>query len=224
MRLIWLTFLFGVLQPAIADGPKERLPLKIVTLTEAKSIEPVISMVSQAYSNLNIKTEIVHLPAKRALIEAQKNTWVDGELVRIDSAKDQLPNYYKIPVKLMEIDVAIYSNLPKSTMFSWKNLTNYKIASMRGLIHLEQKMAIHNLDNIKLVTRAEQLFKLLEANRVDLVILPKPIGDSFILANGNYNFNEAVLETVSLYHYIHQRHSALVDPLTSEFTKLSLKH
>ncbi len=203
---------------------KERPELKIVGPEDAKIIQDVINNISIAYHNLGINIEVVYLPAQRAIAEAKKNTWVDAELFRIESATNVLPQYIKVPTKLFEMDVIAYSNNRSIVLNGWNSLKNYRVASMRGLIHVKQRIEEFDLVDIQFVTTAEQLVNLLLLGRVDLVVLPRIMGNKYLPVDSIGKFHEIPLETVALYHFLHKRHQRLVMPLAAELSALLVEN
>jgi hypothetical protein len=84
-----------------------------------------------AYQLLGIELEIIPLPAKRALLEAEKGNNYDTELARIEQAEKLLTNFVRIPVSLREIGtVAVASKNLKalSSQLGVESLSNYRVA------------------------------------------------------------------------------------------------
>ena len=203
---------------------KETPVLKIVAPEEAKIIQGAINNVSMAYQNLGINIDVVYLPAQRAIAEAQKNTWVDAELFRIESASNVLPQFIKVPTKLFEMDVIVYSTNRSITLDGWISLKNYRLATMRGLIHVKQRIEEFDLTDTQFVTSAQQLVSLLLLDRVDLVVLPRIMGNKYFPANSVGKFQETLIEKVSIYHFLHKRHQQLVTPLAAELSALLVEN
>lgn len=76
---------------------------KISAPLESKQTPEIERLISEAYQELDINPQIVRMPAKRALAESSKNSWVDAELVRVAEAEKILPNFIRIPVPLMTL-------------------------------------------------------------------------------------------------------------------------
>ncbi|MCO4797898.1 MAG: transporter substrate-binding domain-containing protein [Colwelliaceae bacterium] len=205
---------------SLTVSSQEKQSLKIVAPNEAQHFKPLITLINSAYKNLNVDVSFAFFPAKRAFIEAQKNTWVDAELVRIAMASQLLPQYVRIPVEILNVELILYSKVNIRQLSNWQSLTDYRIATMRGLIYVTEQLEKNNIDDVTLVTSAEQAFKLLHAGRVDLVLMPNLITENILQRHQEYQFEEVVIDKVPVYHYLHKRHKALVEPLTQELIRL----
>ena len=215
---IFLTFfLYSFILPTLAS---DKDTLVIVSIEEKSTLKPVIELVSAAYNNLNYNTEFYYLPISRGLVEAQKNTWVDAELGRVESAQYILTDFIKVPVKIFTTDVVAYYLSPSMTVNGWESLSKYRIASLNGFVAIQDKIERYNLKDINLVVSAQQCFKLLAAGRVDIILLPKNMGKMLATVDNELQVKEVKLDTISLYHFIHKRHQHLVPLLTKELTNL----
>lgn len=192
---------------SLASLAFQQQTLKIAAPHETKALPSLVESIKKAYQSIGIQIDIIYLPAKRSLVEAQKNTWVDGELVRINMGDNLLPDFIKVPVKLMDVELAAYSIKEHVVFNGWDSLKNYKLSSMRGLVYVEGLLQTHQLKkNTHLVTNATQAFKLLTSNRVDIVLMPKLIADHVLTLNKFENISEHILEAEPVFHYVHKKH------------------
>jgi len=104
---------------------------------QAPKLEAIIV---EAYKALNIEVNIIRMPAKRALAESSKNTWVDAELARVADAEKYLPNFIKIPVPLMAMKVSAYSLNTYVDISSWQSLQSFNVVTVRGLVGISSKL------------------------------------------------------------------------------------
>ena len=85
---------------------------KVFYLTTPYQVSTLVNVeknVTQAYNNIGYQVEIVRMPAKRALHEANISQWVDGELARVEIAGKVLKNHIKIPIPLYSIEIYGYA-------------------------------------------------------------------------------------------------------------------
>ena len=208
---------------AVKAKPFQQLDINrfiIVSPIEAKWIKKAELKVISAYQQLGIDVEIIKLPAKRALIEANNSEWVDAELGRAGEAQGFLKDYIKLPVELFFVDVVAVSREAIKSL-SWSNLENHQVVTLRGLIGITNRLDKHITD-YQQTTNLQQIFKMLERNRADVAILPKAFVTQKILSELNQTtaFDVATLEQVPIYHFIHKRHQQIVPELTTTFQTL----
>jgi polar amino acid transport system substrate-binding protein len=70
--------------------------------------------------------------------------------------------------------------------------------------------------NVSVVNNYEELLAMLNADQVDVGVMPRIQGLTTIHDSGYTNITEmdGVLETLFLYHYVHKRHTDLVEKLS----------
>lgn len=193
---------------------------KIATPIAAKSVPETENLIIRAYQQLGIAAEIIRMPAKRSLIEASKNTWVDAELARVEAAQGILNDYIKVPFALRTFDILAYSNDKLFSISSWAGLRDYKVVTLRGLIGITLKLKQQGIPYHD-TTNVEQIFKMLESGRAEVALLPGDFGAK--PGQGVIGREFATISKVGsmeLYHFIHKRHSDLVPDLTQALKNL----
>ena len=121
-------------------------------------------------------------------------------------------------LELLSVELIAYTFDPDVVLTGWQSLKKLLVASMKGLIHVNYRINENHLEHIQLLTNAEQAFKLLRHNRVDVVILPKLLGDIFIFQPPNFNVYQTIIEKLPVYHFLHRRHVELVAPLAKQLS------
>ncbi len=96
---------------------------------------------------------------------------------------------------------------------SWSTLGKYRPVALWGLVGVNPFLQPFKVDY---VNSAEQAIEMLKLGRVELAVLPEPIGKSAIkrLGYGGIHAVAPPLDTAFLYHFIHKRHMSLVPMLT----------
>ncbi|WP_163833845.1 ABC transporter substrate-binding protein [Spartinivicinus ruber] len=143
--------------------------LTIVTLAD-KDLTHVRVMektLAEAYKLLSIPIELKVMPNKRSLV-ASNSGRVDGEAGRIAGMEKEYPNLIMVPEFLYSLPVFVYSKNERFTIEGWENLRPYRIGVLRGAKYAE--IGSKGMDTLK-VSYGIQLFKALEAGRIDVAVL-----------------------------------------------------
>lgn len=178
------------------------------------------TLIIQAYQELNIQVEIIRMPAKRALAESSKNTWVDAELARVAEAEVYLPNFIRIATPLMTAGVNSYSLKNDIDISDWQSLKNYHVVTLRGLIGITSKLKQTNIVFHETST-VEQAIKMLKMDRMDILVLPELLLNEDNLAHlaSAGPLQKKTIAQFEVFHFIHKRHENLVPQLTLNLQK-----
>ena len=231
----WLPILFLLIlsvdnEKARAQTPSVEEENYIKTLSLSAPVEGInftetINLVVQAYKNIGYRVKIVPMPAKRAIYEAVHGDWVDGTVGRAKIAGEVLNDYIPIPVPIGRLEVFAYYRQESSTKLanisSWPELSPYKVVSLRGFLISSINLTKHKVD-FQQVTYARQAFEMLMRKHVDLVVLPRQMAEQ-VLKGGEFDQvkrSHTYLDQKFLYHYLHQKHDALIPALTLHFSRL----
>jgi polar amino acid transport system substrate-binding protein len=195
---------------------------KVSTTIDAARHASAIVDLRAAYQLLGIELEIIPLPAKRALLEAEKGNTYDAELARIEQAEKLLTNFVRIPVSLREIGtVAVASKDLKalSSQLGVESLSNYRVASMRGILITD--FLLKDIDNILVDTPKQGLYMLLY-KRIDVfVALDFMVSDlPNELKQNNFIIHRPPIYKTKFYHYLHKKHKGLAPALTQALSQI----
>lgn len=193
---------------------------KISAPLESKQTPEIERLISEAYQELDINPQIVRMPAKRALAESSKNSWVDAELVRVAEAEKILPNFIRIPVPLMTLKVSSYSLKTNVEVNSWQSLKGLNVVTLRGFIGITNQLKKYDI-NFHQTSTMQQAIQMLKVKRMDTVILPE-ILFSKLKPEKLFKEHEVYKQYITqfeVFHYIHKRHHELVPKLTLEMQK-----
>lgn len=220
----------------VADARAHFRPFVISAPSDAEHASPVVRHVINAYRQVGIDAKIQYLPAKRALLEAQKNKRFDAELARIAMAGSGLQHMLRVPVAVHEIRFQLvklarpspYPTEPYQldsseldSAHSVSYLKSRRLGAIRGVICTDHLLA--DLDVI-FANDVLHAIDLLKAGRVDLVIMPKGYEQVIqakrpSLALDDIVSFDAPIEPMKLYHYMHQRHEGLVTAMTEALSR-----
>lgn len=184
----------------ISSGPPDH-PTVIITS----------SIIEEAYNRLGLKTKFNYTSWVRSL-EIANSGESDAELCRKADINKKYPNLIMIEVPLTFIRMVIFSKQQELDITSWENLSDYRISYLRGIKRIEEKTIGFN---VYPMNKLEDAFKLLENNRVDVVIVDYFNGLKTIKSMGLENIYalEDTLEKNPLYHYLHKNHENLLPKL-----------
>ena len=170
-----------------------------------------------AMRRIGITLKSIHLPAERGLKNANAGI-EDGEMSRISGLSKFYPNLIQVPEPIMQWEFVVFSKKKLDLSNGWDSLNSYNIGFVNGWKIIEgsvPKLAISTR-----VRNIEQLFTLLEKDRVDLIIYERWAGLQYIKEHGlnSIKLQSPVLAKRDMYIYLHKKHAKLV-PLLSQSLK-----
>lgn len=166
-------------------------------------------LLESIYKEANIPLELVIIPSARALIQSSSGK-IDGELQRIYKLADSYLTLLRVPTPFTYFEPAVFTVHKKINIKGWHSLRDYKIGMVRGMKFAE--LGLKGLKNVQQVTRSNQLFTMLSAGRLDVIVSARFNGLYLISRHNLRNIKqlEPVLERHDLYHYLHEKHKKLV--------------
>jgi polar amino acid transport system substrate-binding protein len=216
--LAGLLLVFG-LAPAVAGNPTLTLSTNNTPL-DRKALE---QLSQESLRRIGVDLKLVSLPSERSLTAANLGE-VDGEGLRVGGLggpDGPYPNLVQVPERFVRISfVAFAKNATISLDNGWDSLKPYRIAFINGW-----KMFEANAQGARVVNKVdkpEQLFRMLDEGRVDLVLYTH--ADGLLLAR-NLGLTSVAplspaLKEVDMYLYLHKKHQALVPKLTQAIRDL----
>lgn len=214
--LFLLSFLFVVPGHA-ADKP-------FLTFSAIQnSVNSTISLLvlREAYAKMGLDIDTKPLPAKRALIHANKGE-VDGELFRIGGIEKTNTNLVQVPVAINQLDGMVMTHGEIFEVKGWESLKPYRIAIRLGVKFSEQGtrgMTTKTFNTNKMlgwVLLAEK-----DQREADISVIARVNGLVVIRDIQNtgkgrgLKLLEPPIESYPLYHYLHKKNEDLVPKLTN---------
>lgn len=179
-------------------------------------------LVIQAYVNLGYTVEITNLPGIRSLYEVDSGKF-DGELYRIAIIEKEYKNLVRVDVPLINGGVAAYTLKGKNIKIDQYNFPGLKIGTSRAFPGITIKLKVSNPPEMLYEgNEIEKVTKMLLYERVDVLVMPMILYDSFLENNneGNIIKLSPSVEEMFLFHYVHKKNVNLKNGLEKELKKL----
>ena len=175
-------------------------------------------VLKEAYQKLGIEVVMKPLPGERALRTSNSGK-VDGEVFRIANVQKRYKNLIPVPTSINVLQGMVFSHDKNVTVNGWQSLATYKIGGQVGIKFVER--GTKGMNRIMVDTN-EQLFKMLNAKRIDLAIAAHINGAKTIsqLKLQSINILQPPVIEHKLYHYLHKKHAALVPKIDSVLTEM----
>ena len=167
----------------------------------------------EAFRRIGVDVRLVGNPSERSLHMANQGE-IDGEGLRVSGLGSQYPNLMQVPEPYIGISfVAFAKDARINVNPGWESLKPYRVAFITGW-----KMFEANASNARSVTKVdtpEQLFKMLDSDRIDLALYTRADGIALVGRMGLSTITPLApaLKDVDMFLYLHKRHEALVPRL-----------
>jgi len=170
------------------------------------------TILKEAYGRLNIHISTEVLPSERALSNANSGL-LDGDIHRIIGLENLYPNLIRVPVPINAIEGMVFSKTKGLKIDSWDHLKYFSIGLRIGAKFAE---AGSQGMNVYPVTTNDQVFKMLDRGRTEVVVSTRIEGllTSKKLGLANIYPIEPAIVNLKLYHYVHKKNKALIPELT----------
>lgn len=171
--------------------------------------------VQHIYDIAGIPVRFVGLPHKRSLYAANSGE-VDAEAGRVPSVEKRYPNLLRVDAKVMDLTGHAYVRSDSDIAgFSPALLDNLKVGIVAG-VQWATNMAGRSL--ITEVSNYENLFRLLEYDRVDIILSTTPSAEVVLSGLGDrasaYRRLEPAASATPIYHYVNKKNAAIIPALT----------
>lgn len=204
-------------------------PLKIITLSTpliAKPLfergHPPVENLYLAYAALGYQLKVVFRPSLRSLALANTGE-VDGEVARSRAIEAQYSNLLRVDIPFTQIEPVIYSRASTSAS-SWRRHKINTLAVGRGSILLKNAIPPElRSAELRLVNSTIQSMQMLNAGRVEAILLSRLEFEAFSLRQPKLTEQliklQPELPPITLYTYLHKRHSELLPKLAEQLRK-----
>lgn len=178
----------------------------------------VQELLEQAYGNIGYQVSYRSAPLARSFIEANTGR-LDGLRARIGSVADKYPNLVKVPFRLLDFKLVSLADRRVCGACDLSQLSH--IAVPRGFKAFEDFIAKQDFDlSITEVTSAQQALDILAAGKVQAVIM----SDTNVPSSYYHLSHHWIKQTLAVlpdFHYLHNKHSALVPKLLAQLNQLN---
>ena len=179
--------------------------------TTPKQTGMLDQIILEACHRIGVKAEFVSITTERSLV-AVNDGMVDGEMNRIRGLEENYPNLVRVPEPNMRMDFVAFAkkDIPIN---GWQSIRNLRVGLVSGWKILER-----NTEGFPFVTRlteVDNLFRMLELDRLDVVLYSKIGGYEEIhrLGYDNLHHLSPPLSSRDMFLYLHRRHAQLAAPL-----------
>jgi ABC-type amino acid transport substrate-binding protein len=167
-------------------------------------------IIPKIYEKLGYTVTITPLPGKRAQLEATSGT-KDGEIMRIYTYGENNPTVVRVETPYYYLETMGFIKEGSGIVIKSKaDLARHKLVKVRGVKHTDNITA--GLSNVTDINDTEQMMRFLRSGRAD-VALTNTVDGLLVLDKLGYDNIvpiEKPLAVLDLYHYIHEKHKALV--------------
>ncbi|WP_434930070.1 substrate-binding periplasmic protein [Shewanella sp. HL-SH5] len=165
------------------------------------------------YSKLGLTISIVPMPGKRAQREAASGH-KDGEIMRIWSYGKENPNLIRIPTPYYQLETMAFVHKDNHIVLtSQADLSKYSLLKVRGVKHTNIITA--DLRNVFDYNNTQTMMLALHDSPSSIALTNTSDG-LYAIKKLNIDYVKALppaLATLDLYHYVNQKHAALVPRL-----------
>lgn len=202
------------LAAAAQQQPGTRPALRIAAAWKDPTSWIAARLLEQLYQQCEQPLRIAPLPPSRASMEMNQGQ-VDGELVRVAAYAQGNPNLLRVEPSYYGIQVQGFSLPARSVnLRSVQDLQHYSVGGVRGVLYVQELTDSH--PNVTLAQTAQQMFRMLQAGRIDVALIGRIAGR---YAAERVGLREVLsspdLARYELFHYLHVRHRRFAESLGS---------
>jgi polar amino acid transport system substrate-binding protein len=202
LAVIWLGLVCG----ARAESPV----MTISTNTTLKDRKVLTMLSTEAFRRAGLTFNLDSHPSARSLDLANQGV-VDGEGLRVAGLEQQYPNLIPVPERFAGISFVAFSrNTSIKLDQGWSSLKPHRIAFINGWKLFEANAT--EARSVTKVDKVEQLFQMLDADRVDVVLYTLADGLDVMKRLGISNVVALTpsLRDTDMYLYLNKKHALLV--------------
>ncbi len=218
LRRLYLCFVLCLLSPAFTTAATEPLtPIYIASsLSQTKLSQQIELRLTAAYQALGYQLIVQRLPSGRSMLMANQGQF-DGELFRIAAVAAQFPQLQAVPYPLASIQLHAYVLAEQGKdWLHWQHNSQLTVAYVRGFQLAEQYPFAGRRVAVNTVQQAVQM---LVQQKVDVVLEDSSSMESLQNLEPDLQQLPAVLAEAELFHFLHQKHQALIPALQQQLSK-----
>ena len=177
----------------------------------------VEEVLQQAYQQIGIRAETQWLPGARALRMAN-NGEVDGAQLRVAGVSKKFTNLIMVPVPVYETEIVVFTKNAEFSVKGWASLKPYRIGVPGGYTAILDNVRDFNCWTVNYV----QIFRMLDANRVDIGVVDRFNGLVTVKKLGlkEIKILEPPLATIQFYNFLHKKHKAIAPRITASLQQM----
>lgn len=210
--LIFFVLLSLPVSSALAKDKTVRVSTSYKTLLSTPEQTGMLDqIIIEAFRRIGVKAEVVFTPTERSLVQVNYGE-LDCELNRTEGMEQLFPNLCRVPEPNMVMHFVAFAKKP-FPISGWDSLRELRVGYVSGWKILEHNT--NGFPNVTHVLTPEQLFQMLEMDRIDVALYAKLTGYERIKALGYDNIRhlDPPLASKSMFLYLNKKHKDLAAPL-----------
>ena len=215
-RRLLSTALLALVAP---QGRAAQGPLAITAVGKSGGSGVAIRLLTEIYRQAGLALQIEVLPASRASMMSLAGQ-MDGDLIRIQNYGQNYPQLLRVDPAYYRVSVRAYSLIDRFALVRTReDLQHYSVGAIRGMPYANELTENHPA--LTLTQNSIQMFRMLQARRLDLVL------SSSIAAQSSINklrikdvLESPELARFELHHYLHLRHKDLAPRIAEVIRKM----
>lgn len=226
MKIVLFACLLAFALPSGGHAQAAKLPKSLSLNTEHFPPHSTVDgtgfqdlLTTEIFRRLGIAVTYNILPSERVLANANAGL-DDGILPRVAGLSAQYPNLIQLEEDAVTTDYVAFSGRNDTVITGWESLKPYHVGIITGWKILEKN--ITGTSSLTKVNTMEQLFSILNAGRVDLVVYSRLAGLQAIKDRdlGEIRALKPPLVSKSQFHYLHKKHQALIGPVSDTLRQI----
>ncbi len=195
------------------------LPLRIGTVEKYASCWVAAQLLAEIFRQAGLALEIVPMPGPRVTKMSLAGE-LDGEVIRIQSYGQNYPVLVRVEPPYYHLSVRAYSMASRNARVTTReDLQQYSLGAIRGMAYAFELTENHPA--LTLTQNSEQMFRMLQAGRLDLVLESHLAATASIDKLGLKDVVESPeLAGLDLYLYLHIRRKGLTPRIGEVIRKL----
>lgn len=174
------------------------------------------SILQEAYAPLSIDIRMLELPPARALVYVSDGN-ADAELARVAGIEQDFPNLQRVPEPLITLYLVAVSRSADATLPQLQRARRGHLVIRRGARYVEDLTASWRPVQVDTV---EQQLNLLRSGRADYALVESLQPQFNLPVSAEVPLYQTMLAEVPIYHYVHEKHQALIPLLTASLKQL----
>ncbi len=219
-RAGWQTCLIILVLSFAFNSMAQGSPVVIATVGNSANVPAGRAVIREAYSRIGVEIEFSSHTAEEAIAKSNSGV-VTAELQRIDGISQDYENLVQVPIPINIIQGSGFSIKYRFPITGWHSLRPYRIGIVRGIVFAERPTRGMN---VTFANGYEELILMLKNDEVDVGVMPRIQGLAVTRSAENAEIIEmdGILETLFLYHYVHNSRLDLVESLTPVLKQMLL--
>ena len=176
-------------------------------------------VVKEAFRRAGLRLKMIPVSPERALLNADSGI-EDGVSARISGLEKKYSNLVRVPEKVLDFPFVAFARQSKLINANWETLTPVSVGHIQGWKIFEQSLKPGTHTTV--VDTAEQLFTMLDKNRIDVALYERWLGLALAKKMGikNVRVVEPVLADREMFIYLNKRHADKVPAINAALRSL----